>query len=170
MKEKKELTLFDLTQQRMELQNKLLALNFDDETIQDTLDGESSAIAKKIEDYGHVIKNMELFAGAIKTEEDRIIARRKSVEKQVENIKEWLLKNMEACSINKIECPLFTISLHDNPGKVHIFDEKLIPDEYLKVADLPPPAPDKSTILRELKEGKEISGCRLEKTKRISIK
>lgn len=164
------LTLLDLTKQRLELQNKLMELNFDDCTIVDTLEGESTALTQKIEDYGHVIRNMEAFASAIKLEEVRIVDRRKAIEKRVENVKEWLLKNMVACDINKIECPAFTISLHDNPGKVSITDEKLIPDEYLKVPDLPPPSPDKASILRDLKAGKEVSGCFLEKGKRISIK
>lgn len=165
-----DLTLMELTKQRIELQNKLMELNFDDETIVDTLEAESTGLTQKIEDYGHVIRNMESFANAIKIEETRISERRKSVEKRVENIKDWLLKNMVVCNISKIECPVFTISLHDNPGKVSITDEKLIPDEYLKVPDLPPPSPDKAAILRDLKSGKEISGCFLEKTKRISIK
>jgi len=165
-----DLTLLDLTKQRLELQNKLMELNFDNDTIADTLDGESTALTQKIEDYGHVIRNMEAFANAIKLEESRISDRRKAVEKRIDNIKEWLLKNMVACNISKIECPAFTISLHDKPGKVSIIDEKLIPDEYLKVPDLPPPSPDKSAILRDLKAGKEISGCFMEKTKRISIK
>ena len=165
-----DLTLLDLTKQRLELQNKLMEMNFDEGTITDTLEGESSALTQKIEDYGHVIRNMEAFANAIKIEETRISDRRKAVEKRVDGIKEWLLKNMVACEIIKIECPSFTISLHDNPGKVSITDEKLIPDEYLKVADLPPPSPDKASILRDLKAGKEVAGCFLEKGKRISIK
>jgi hypothetical protein len=165
-----DLSLYQLTAQRLELQNKLMAMEFDEVTIADTLEGESSALEAKIEDYGWVIKNMEAFGDAIKAEEKRLADRRKLHDTKVERVKDWLLQNMEVCKISKIECPAFTISLKANPPKVMIDDEKAIPGQFLVVPDLPPPSPDKKAIAAELKAGREVAGCHLAQSKRIEIK
>lgn len=165
-----ELTLYELTAQRLELQRKLMEMEFDAVTIADTLEGESSALEAKIEDYGWVIRNMEAFGDAIKSEEKRLAERRQAHEVKVAKVKDWLLENMQVCGISKIECPVFTISLKNNPPKVVIDDEKLIPDQFLVVPDLPLPSPDKKAIAAELKAGKEVAGCHLSQSKRIEIK
>lgn len=163
-------TLYDLSQQRLELQHKLQSMDFDEMTINDTLEGDSTALQAKIEDYGWVIRDMEAFGEAIKAEETRLADRRKTHENRVANIKAWLLSNMVACGITKIECPVFTISVKNNPPKVIVDDEKAIPDRFLVVPDLPQPAPDKKAIAAELKAGKEVAGCHLDQSQRIEIK
>lgn len=163
-------SLYDLTKERLELQHKLQSMDFDQETIDDTLEGESTNLQAKIEDYGWVIRDMEAFGDAIKAEETRLAERRKVHAAKVEKIKAWLLMNMQACRISKIECPVFTISLKNNPPKVVVDDERAIPDRFLVVPDLPPPAPDKKAIAAELKAGKEVAGCHLEQSQRIEIK
>lgn len=163
-------TLYELTAQRFELQNKLELLNFDEETITDTLEGDSTELEAKIQDYGFVIRNMESFVGEIKNEEVRIIARRKAHEKKVLEIKSWLLKNMQLCGITKIECPAFSITLKNNPLKVIIDNEKIIPDEFLTVPELPEPSPNKAMIAASFKSGSEVAGCHMEPSQRIEIK
>lgn len=165
-----DMTLYELSAERLALQNKLQSLDLDVETIADTLEGESSAITAKIADYGYVIKNLDAFVDAIKAEENRIVARRKASEKKVEHIKEWLLLNMVGCNIKSVECPAFSITVKKNPPKVVIDDESLIPDDYLVVPELPPPSPDKKTIAAVLKKGEQIPGCHLESSNRIDIK
>lgn len=165
-----DMSLYQLTAQRLELQNKLLSLDFDAETIADTLEGESAALQSKIEDYGFVIRNMEAFGDAIKAEEKRFADRRKAHELKVEKIKAWLLTNMQACGITKIECPAFSVIVKTNPPKVVVDNEQAIPDRFLVVPDLPPPAPDKKAIAAALKNGEVVEGCHLEQSQRIEIK
>lgn len=164
------LSLYELTAQRLALQNKLLELDFDAETIADTLEGESTALQAKIEDYGFVIRNMEAFGDSIKAEEKRLSDRRKAHELKVEKIKAWLLTNMQACGITKIECPAFAVSVRTNPPRVVLDNEQAIPEKYLVVPDLPPPAPDKKAIAAALKNGESVDGCHLEQSQRIEIK
>ena len=164
------MNLFELTAQRLELQNKLQAMNFDEETILDTLEGESSELQAKIEDYGFVIRNMESFADAMKAEEKRMSDRRKAHEAKVERIKEWLLTNMQACSITKIECPAFTIAVRTNPPKVIVTDENAIPENFFIIPDPLPPQLDKKALAAVLKDNINIPGAHLEKGVRIEIK
>jgi hypothetical protein len=164
------MNLFELTAERLALQNKLQDMNFDEQTIADTLEGESTELQAKIEDYGFVIRNMESFGDAMKAEEKRMSDRRKSHENKVERIKEWLLTNMQACEITKIECPAFTIAVRTNPAKVVIDHEGDIPSNLFNYPEAPPPVPDKKIIAQMLKNGTDVPGCHLEQGVRIEIK
>ena len=163
------LSLYQLTGDRLALRNKLESMDFDTETIQDTLEAESTEIQLKIESYGFVIKEMEAFTEAMKAEEKRMSDRRKAQEAKIERIKYWLLTNMQACEITKIECPAFTIALRNNPPKVVVDDEKAIPSGYFVIPDPLPPQLDKKALAIALKAG-DIPGAHLEQGVRIEIK
>ena len=164
--------LYELVGERLALQSHLEALNFDQETIADTLEGESIEISKKIEDYGYVIRNRTAFADAMSSEIARMIARRDAELKRIEGIESWLLSSMLACNITKIECPAFSVSVRANPVSVDILDESAIPAEYIRTPKPTPPipAPDKKAILAALKAGVDVPGCATKQTQRLEIK
>ena len=162
-------SLYQLTGEHLALQSKLEAMDFDSETIVDTLESESTALEAKIQSYGFIIRNMDAFGDAIKAEETRLSERRKAHEKKVAHIKAWLLSNMEACGIKKIECPAFTISVKTNPPKVIVDDEKSIPACFMVVPAMPPPSPDKKAIAAAIKGGQLVNGCHLEQGHSLAI-
>lgn|SRR5512139_277914 len=164
------MNLYELTSERLALQAKLQELNLDEQTIEDTLEGDSTELQAKIEDYGFVIRNMEAFSDAIKAEEKRLSDRRKVQENKIERIKAWLLNNMQACEIQKIECPAFTIAVRTNPPKVVIDHEGDIPEQFMVTPEPPPAAPDKKLIATAIKSGQNVAGCHLEQSQRIEIK
>lgn len=165
------MNLYELTGARLELQHKLEVLNLDEETIADTLEAEITDLEAKIADYGFVIKNLEAFGEAIKAEEVRLQARRKAQEAKVEHIKQWLLTNMQACGISKIEHPAFTISVKANPAKVVVDNEGQIPMEYFKEVIVAPVWQlEKKVVADAIKAGKEVAGAHLEAGFRIEIK
>lgn len=164
------MNLYELSGERLALQNKLESMDLDIETITDTLEANSMEIEAKIADYGYVIRNMDSFTDAMKAEENRMFERRKAHEKRVSKIKAWLLQNMQLCGITKIECPAFTVSLKNNPASVIIDDEELIPDGYKKLPEPPPLTPNKTMISTALKSGIAVPGCHLEQKQRIDIK
>lgn len=163
-------TLRELTTARLALKSQLEVLDLDRETILDTLEGESSAIEAKIQDYGFVILEMDSFADAIKAERDRLDKRLKIAESRVGHIKDWLKVNMAACGISKIECPAFTVALQNNPQSVVIDAENLIPEGYMRLPDPPPPAPDKALIKKAISEGFEVPGAHLAQSLRLVIR
>lgn len=162
--------LYHLVGERLALQNKLEALDFNTDTILDTLEGDSLAIQNKIEAYAYIITNMEALPNAIKDEEKRLADRRKAVEKRIENIKKWLLLNMQHAGITKIESPVFTVALQNNPPSVQIDDETLIPQDYFNQPVTPPPVVDKELIKKAINDGFEVAGARLEVKQRLVIK
>lgn len=165
-------SLYDLTKERLALQSKLEELDFDTQTIQDTLEAGSTELEAKITDYGYVIKNLDVFTDAMKAEEKRMADRRKSHEARVEHIKEWLLTNMVACGITKIDCPAFSIAVKTNPPKVVFDDARLVPGAYIRTPPIiiPESVPDKKLITEAIKSGLTVNGCHLEQSQRIEIK
>lgn len=162
-------TLYELTAQRLELQSKLESMDFDTETIMDTLDGESTELQAKIESYAYVIRNMDSLVDATKAEAKRIGELAKAREVHVARIKDWLLTNMQACEIKSIECPAFKISVKNNPPSVVIDNAGQIPCEYYVYPE-PEPYPDKKSIAAILKTGKAVPGTHLETKQRLEIK
>jgi len=163
-------TLYELVGKRLALQNKLEELNFDEVTIADTLEGESTEIQRKIEDYAFVIRNMEALPDAIKEEEKRLADRRKAIEERVDHIKNWLLVNMQQAGINKIESPVFTVALQNNPASVIIDDETLIDDGFKRLPEPLPLVVDKKLIKAAIDAGLEVQGAHLEVKQRLVIK
>ena len=166
------MNLYELTQQQLELKQQLMEMNLDQQTISDTIEGSSLEISKKIENYGIVLRDRESFVDAIYKEIERLTERMNAEKKRIERTKNWLLSSMVTLEIKQIECPLFTIAVQDNPPSVDVYNDKLIPAEYMRVPEPEPPvpAPDKRLILSDLKAGKEVAGCVLKRDKRIVIK
>ena len=166
------MNLYELTQQQLELKQQLMEMNLDEQTIADTIEGSSLEISKKIENYGIVLRDRESFVDAISKEIERLTERMNAEKKRIERTKNWLLSSIVALEIKQIECPLFTIAVQDNPPSVDVYNDKLIPAEYMRVPEPKPPvpAPDKRLILADLKAGKEVAGCVLKRDKRIVIK
>lgn len=163
-------SLYELIGERLALQNKLQEQDFDEQTILDTLEGDSVAIQKKIEDYCYVIRNMESLPAELKAEEQRLAIRRKVYENRVEHIKNWLLTNMQAANITRIETTAFTIAIQANPPAVVVDDESVINEDYWRQPEPPPPVLDKKAIAQAIKDGKTVYGAHLEQSVRLVIK
>lgn len=164
--------LYELVGNRLALQQKLEVLNFDEDTVLDTLEGNSTELAEKVTDYGYVIRNRTSFADSMSTEIARMIERRDAELKRIAAIEKWLLESMIACNFLKVEAPAFTIAVQNNPPKVEVLDEKQIPDDYWRTPEPKPPvaAPDKRLILAALKDGFNVPGCSMTQSARLVIK
>lgn len=165
-------SLFELTGNRLALQRKLEVLNFDTDTVLDTLEADSTELAEKVTDYGYVLRNRASFADSMTAEIERMTVRRDAELKRIAAIEKWLLDNMIACNFLKVEAPAFTIAVQNNPPKVEILDEKQIPEDYMRTPEPKPPvaAPDKRLILASLKDGFDVPGCAMVQTARLVIK
>lgn len=163
------LSLYQLSQEYAEAAHKLADLDLDDQTIADTLEGMAGALEAKATNVAMFAKNLEAAAEAIKQAEQEMAARRKAIENRAKSLREYLKANMLLTGISKIECPYFKIAIRDNPASVVIDAENLIPADYMRQPEPPPPAPDKKLIAQAIKDGYEVPGCHLEKSVRIEI-
>lgn len=101
-----------------------------EDVLSDTLEGIEGEFNDKAIAITSFFKNMEAETKAMKEAEDSIKARRVAIEKRVNWMKDYLLKNMQATGITKISCPYFDIAVRKNPASVQIKDETAIPAKY----------------------------------------
>ena len=164
------MSLYELTAERLALQRRLEGMELDAETIADTLEGESSALEAKVEDYCYIIQNLQATADATLAEMERISELYQRRDKKVKNVREWLLKNLVACSISKMDLTAFSVSVRNNPERLIVDNEALIARELFKVPEPSAPRPDNAVIKALLKAGQPVPGAHLERSQRLEIK
>lgn len=164
------LTLYEVASQYREMAAKLIDLDLDEQTIADTLDGESGALVEKGTNVAFVVRNLEASAESIKAAEATMAARRKAIENRAKRLRQYLLMGMQTAGIQKIESPYFNIAIRKNPSAVEVFDANQIPDIYMKVPEPPPAEPDKKAIAQAIKEGFDVPGAKLTQSERVEIK
>lgn len=162
--------LYQLTADYRAVADKLAELDLDEDTIRDTLESLSGDLEEKAVNVAMAVRNMESDAAAIKEAEAQMAQRRKALEARAERIKAYLLDNMQAAGISKIECPYFRLSVRDNPPSVEVYELGIVPAEYMVQAPPPPPSLDKRAIGDALKAGVDVPGCQLKRGKRLEIK
>lgn len=154
--------LYELTTAYNQLEQMLDDPSAEDGQIAAYLDECGGALREKVTNIAMLIGNIESTAEAMEKAEKRIAERRKSIENRAKSIRHYVLRNMLAANITKIECELFKISVRTNPPAVIIDDEAAIPIAYLRQPEPPAPKPDKKAILADIKQGVVIDGVRVE--------
>lgn len=161
--------LFQLAAEHRALSDKLHDLELDDQTILDTLEGESTDLIEKGKNVAAVFRNLESDAKQIKEAEQQLAERRKAYEKRAESLKNYLKTNMEIAGIQKIECPWFVITLAQNPEAVTVDDEAVIPRDYFK--EIPANfVLDKVLLKQAIKDGYTVPGAHLSRGTCLRIK
>ena len=153
--------LYEVTKECKDLEK--LTDDFDAQTLADTFEGIKASFNDKAISLIHVVKNMGADVIALDDEINRLASRKKTITNRQDSMKDYLLINMEATGINKIECPIFTISLKKGRDIVQIDDSDKIPTDYLNIKTSVTPM--KREILADLKKGEEITGCSIVKSK-----
>ncbi|WP_343656367.1 siphovirus Gp157 family protein [Cupriavidus sp.] len=162
------LTLYQISQEHRALADALQDMDLDEQTIADTLEAESGLVEKS-QSVAFVIRNMETFADAVKAEADAMADRAKRVRNRADAVKRYLHQCMTLAGVQKIEHPQFTISIRKNPESVQIFEEGLLPPDYLR--EIPARyEPDKALIKQAIKDGHDVPGAKLTRGESLQIK
>ena len=161
--------LFILAQEHRALSDKLHDLDLDDQTILDTLEGESTDLIEKGKNVAAVFRNLESDAKQIKEAEQQLAERRKAIEKRAESLKNYLKTNMEIAGIQKIESPWFVVSIAQNPEAVTVDDESLIPRDYFKEVPVSFVL-DKGMVKKAIHDGYEVPGAHLSRGTSLRIR
>lgn len=165
--------LFVLSNQYLALAEKLADGDFDAQTVADTIEasGITDEIAVKAQGIEYVARGAEAHNAAIDSEIARLQALKVQRAKVAAGLRGYLLNNMQRMGIERIDCPMFSISIRKNPPSVDIFDPLSLPAEYMVTPEPKPPVatPDKKAIAAAIKEGKEIPGAKLIQGVRLQI-
>lgn len=164
------ISLYSLASEYQQAAEKLADLDMPDEVIADTLEGLQFPIEQKAVNVAAFVRNLKASVSQIKEAESAMAARRKALENRAARVEQYLLDNMQRAGMSKIESPYFVLSVRDNPPSVCIDAEGLIPQEFMRQPEPPPPAPDKKAIAQAIKDGKDVPGAHLVTSKRLDIK
>ena len=103
--------------------------------------GISDQIEVKADNYGKIIRNLESDLSAIKAEQTRLAARKKTIENNVEKLKENLKFSMQSLGLNKFKTELFSFTIQKNGGKAPVImdvtDTSKLPDELVRITEEP---------------------------------
>lgn len=119
------------------------------------------------------ILNCEAYAKAIKDASKAMAARATPLENRANRLRQYLADSMKRTGVNEIKSPEFTANLYlERDSSVEIFDEKQLPQDYLRYPEPKPPVavPDKKLIAMAINDGFEVPGARIVKNDRLTIK
>lgn len=117
----------------------------------------------KLEGLGCWIKNLEADATALKAEEQAFAERRKSVERQIANKKQYLSNFLDG---EKFETLRVKISFRKSES-LEVSEEAKIPEEFLKYKE---PEVNKVDLKKAVKAGLVLDGVQLVQKQNIQIK
>ncbi len=155
-------TLYELT----ELYSNLMDLDLEDEQVQEALEDIDEKIEVKADNIAKLIKGLEGQKDICKVEEERIYARRKSIENRINNLKEYLQATMIATDKRKFKTDLFSFNIQKNRASLKILDEEKVPEEYVEY--------DRKVLKDKLKkaiaEGLEVDYAEMIQSESIRIR
>jgi hypothetical protein len=165
------MNLFEIAGQYQQAFVALCDSDFDDETIDDTLEGLEGEVIDKGRNVAAFFLNLDVEIEAVKLAEKRISNRRKMLENKQTRLKDYLAMNMAKCGITEIRAldSSFVAKLQIGRDQAVVIDDvAAIPPDYMR--EVPATfAPAKADILKALKEGFEVPGAHIEKRNRLVI-
>lgn len=168
-----DLKLYQLAGEYRLLAEKLAGLDLDAQTVADTIEasGLTDALQDKAQGVELVARAAELHVPAIDAEIARLQALKAHRQKVAQGLRDYLKREMEFAGIERIECPLFRLTIKKNPPAVEVLDERQVPAGFWVT---PPPKPpeariDKKAISASLKAGIEVPGARLTQATRLEV-
>ena len=165
------MTLYEITEEYLQLLELAEDPDTDPEVFADTLEGLQGALEFKADGYGKVIRELEAFTAALDAEIARLTARKRGADNSITRMKESLKSAFLATGTTKVKTELFTFSIQKNPPKVVIDDLDLIPAYFF----IPQPSKIDTAAIRDLlkkgDEKKELEGAaHLEQGESLRIK
>ena len=161
------MTLYELTNDYMNLLELAEDPDIDEQAFIDTLEGIDGALEDKAEGYAKVIRTLEGDAAACDAESKRLRNKKQTIENNIKRMKTALQYAMEVTGKTKFKTPLFSFNIQKNGYSVSILDESKIPDKYLIPQE---PQVDKRAIVADLKGGEQYSWAELVQTKSLRIR
>lgn len=101
------------------------------EDVGDALAAIGDAIEVKGERCFAILRNLDSDAAVLRAEEDRIAARRRSLEGQAKRLREYVRDSMDAAGVRRIKGPTATLTVSDGPESVEVDDVGAVPPEYV---------------------------------------
>ena len=157
------MNLYELSQNYLAVQD----MDLEPETLKDTLDSIEEAIEVKAENIAKWIRNLEADKKAFEEEEKRFKDKKQAADNRIKSLKQYLEDNMRLTGKTKFKAGFFSFAIQNNPPSVEVFDEALIPKQFLITQ---PVKIDRAGIKELLKAGEEVPGAELKHSSGLRIR
>lgn len=158
--------LYDLTGNYLDVYQQI-ASGEDSQIYKDTLLSINDSIEDKADQYAKVIRMLEADNEAITKEIKRLQAKKKSNTTGIENMKGHLKFSMEQTNKLAFKTATNSFGIQNNPPKVEITDEELIPKKYFIEQA---PQLNKQILKQDMQDGQDIEGVQFVQTKSLRIR
>lgn len=162
-------TLHVLTGDYLRAADALADLDMPAEAVADTLESLAGEFEEKAQRVAYMIQNFRATSAAIKEHAKAQLARAAAIDGREEALTAYLANCMQAAEIEKISGPGVALSFRKSTAVI-ISDPALVPAEFMRTPQPPPPSPDKTAIAAALKAGQDVQGAALEHRKSLQIK
>lgn len=162
-------SLYAIAQEYQQAARTLADLDLPVEAIADTLEGMSGELEVKAQNIAHVVRAIEADAAAVKQWAKDAADRAKSLQARADSLRDYLARNLLACGVQKIEGPGVVLSFRKSSAVV-IDEPALIPAEFMRQPEPPPPEPNKTAIADAIKAGREVPGAHVEQRMNLQVK
>jgi DNA repair exonuclease SbcCD ATPase subunit len=160
------MNLYEITREALELASLLETEELTPE-LEAALVINQEHLQTKAGNYAKVIANIQSDADAIETEIKRLKAMKDSKERAITRLKEAVREAMLVSNIDKIESPLFKLSLRRSES-VEVDLVEALPSDFRNVKNVI--TADKVAIKEAIKRGENIIGARIVENFSLQIK
>lgn len=145
--------LYDYSEVYIQLEELLVNGEIDQETFDDNIDAIEGSAVEKAQNVAKMIDNFQYHAAALKEEEDKLKAKRKTVENKIN----WLLGSLEtfhkAAGIS--QAGIYKLRMKKLPPSVEILDLEVLPEAYARFKK----EANKTLIKKAIQDGEAIPGA-----------
>lgn len=140
------MNLYDLSAEYQKAFAAMQEAEFDDQTIQDTLEG--FGLKEKLLNCAYYVQNAKAWAEAAKKEKDRIAAKEKALNAAIERVTKYMLHAMQETGVS-VDDPVLPVKLVKCPPSLGEVDLEKIGDGFWKHQE---PKLDRALLLKKAKE------------------
>jgi len=149
---------------------RLADLELDPQTVADTLEGMQGELQDKLRAVIAWGLDQSIVASGTKEASKRMADLAAAREKRAQAVLDYARQAMQDTGICEVATDEWQAKLAKKPPSVQIHDAALLPAEYMRQPEPPPPAPDKAAIAAALKAGQAVEGATLVQGYRLAIK
>lgn len=163
-------TLWSLTQDFESLITLLEDPDADPVEIEAEMQRLAGDIRAKAHGVATVIHSLEGLSAFQKEAATRLAAKARANQAHADRLRSYALTCMQTLGEERLEAGYFTLAIRKNNPSVTVVDEALIPDEFWRHPEPPPPEVNKLAILQHVKVTGEVpDGVEIERKPRLSI-
>ena len=164
------MNLYEIASEYRQQLAALADLELPPEAVADTVEGMQGDLEHKLRAVIAYSLELDITATGAAEAAKRMQERAKTLQGRVDYLRAYALKAMQETGIGEVATAEFAAKVAKKPAAVNVLDQALIPPAFMRQADPPPPAPDKTAIGAALKAGASVPGCELVQGFRLAIK